>query len=134
MEAAASLQQEREVYLNVIAIVAMALHDAMPVHVAVLLLLAYVPLGLSIHWARRGEIKRACIATLGVVALVMSLLTFAHLVGFDHVWQPLADLFDMWGQSYFAMHVDSLSWTALVVLGVAYLWVLVQFRRSSGAK
>lgn len=138
MDDAFDLERRRLVGVNVIAIAAMALHDAdhvrqaikmhdpMPVRVVVLLLLAYVPLGLSIRWARRGEVERASAATLAVVVLVMPLLTFAHLVGFDHVWQPLATLFGMWGQSYFAMHVDSLSWTALVVLAIAYTWLGLQ--------
>jgi hypothetical protein len=55
---------------------------------------------------------------------VLLLLSFVHLVGVEQIWEPLGDVFGMWGASYWRMGVDAVSWIAFVLLTVSYLWLL----------
>jgi hypothetical protein len=124
------------VLINVVAIVSMAIHDAdhvrqardmhytMPIQVAVLLLSAYIPLFASIWWATHRRLLWATSATAVVTGGVLLLLSFVHLVGVEKVWEPLGDVFGMWGASYWDMRVDALSWIAFVLLAASYLWLL----------
>jgi len=125
------------VWINVIAIVSMAIHDAdhvrqaihmhytIPIHVAAMLLSAYIPLFASIWWAAHRRLLWATTATAVVTGGVLLLLSFVHLVGVEHIWEPLGALFGMWGASYWKMGVDTVSWIAFVLLAVSYAWLLI---------
>jgi hypothetical protein len=127
----------RLVTINIVAIAVMALHDAdhvrqatnsgyhVPVHVAAILLSAYVPLIASIWWACHGHLLWATIATSIVTGGVLVLLSVVHLVGVEQLWAPLGDVFGMWGMSYWQMHVDAISWAAFALLALSYAGLLV---------
>lgn len=126
----------RMIAINIAAILTMAIHDAdhvrqaidmhyrIPVHVAAILLAAYLPLVASICWARTGHLKWATAATELVIGGVLVLLSFVHLAGVQQVWAPLGDVFGMWGMSYWQMNVDAISWAAFVLLAVSYAGLL----------
>jgi hypothetical protein len=95
-----------------------------PIHVAAILLSAYIPLFASIWWATHGRLSWATAATALVTGGVLLLLSFVHLVGVEQIWEPLGDVFGMWGASYWRMGVDAVSWIAFVLLTVSYLWLL----------
>jgi len=119
--------ERKMVWINVIAIVSMAIHDAdhvrqaihmhytIPIHVAAMLLSAYIPLFASIWWAAHRRLLWATTATAVVTGGVLLLLSFVHLVGVEH----------MWGASYWKMGVDTVSWIAFVLLAVSYAWLLI---------
>jgi hypothetical protein len=125
------------VWINIIAIVSMAIHDAdhvrqamdmnytIPIHVAALLLSAYIPLFASIWWAAHRRLVWATTATAVVTGGVLLLLSFVHLVGVEHIWEPLGAVFGMWGVSYWKMGVDAVSWIAFVLLAVSYSWLFI---------
>ena len=127
----------RLVVINSAAFVVMAIHDAdhvrqaknmgyhMPVHVAAILLSAYVPLLASIWWACHGHPLRATTATATVTGGVLVLLSVVHLVGVGQIWAPLGEVFGMWGMSYWQMHVDAVSWAAFVLLAASYAGLLM---------
>lgn len=124
------------VWINVAAIVSMAIHDAdhlrqavamhypIPVHVAAIFLSAYVPLVASIWWAVHGRLRWAITATALVSGGVLVLLSVVHLVGVEQIWRPLGAVFGMWGMSYWDMQVDAVSWAAFALLTVSYLALL----------
>ena len=129
--------ERKMLWINIIAIVSMAIHDAdhvrqaidtnyiMPIHVAAILLSAYIPLFASIWWATHRRLVWATAATALVTGGVLVLLSFIHLVGVAHIWAPLGDVFGMWGMSYWDMGVDAVSWIAFVLLAVSYSWLLI---------
>ena len=129
--------ERKMVWINIIAIVSMAIHDAdhvrqaintnyiMPIHVAAMLLSAYIPLFASIWWATHRRLLWATTATTLVTGGVLLLLSFVHLVGVARIWAPLGDVFGMWGMSYWEMRVDAVSWIAFVLLAVSYSWLLI---------
>jgi len=129
--------ERKMVWINIIAIVSMAIHDAdhvrqaidmnyaIPVHVAAMLLSAYIPLFASIWWATHRRLLWATTATALVTGGVLLLLSFVHLVGVAQIWAPLGDVFGMWGMSYWDMRVDGVSWIAFVLLAVSYSWLLI---------
>jgi hypothetical protein len=137
--------ERKMVWINIIAIVTMAIHDAdhvrqainmdytIPVHVAALLLSAYLPLFASIWWATHGRLVWATTATALVTGGVLVLLSFVHLVGVEQIWAPLGDVFGMWGMSYWDMGVDAVSWMAFVLLAASYSWLLVATLRTRRA-
>ena len=137
--------ERKMVWINIIAIVSMAIHDAdhvrqaidmnyaIPVHVAAMLLSAYIPLFASIWWATHRRLLWATTATALVTGRVLLLLSFVHLVGVARIWAPLGDVFGMWGMSYWEMRVDAVSWIAFVLLAVSYSWLLIATLRIRGA-
>jgi hypothetical protein len=137
--------ERKMVWINIIAIVSMAIHDAdhvrqaidmnyaIPVHVAAILLSAYIPLFASIWWAIHRRLLWATTATALVTGRVLLLLSFVHLVGVVHIWRPLGDVFGMWGASYWDIRVDAVTWIAFVLLAVSYSWLLIATLRIRGA-
>jgi hypothetical protein len=123
--------------VNILAIVSMAIHDgdhirqavhmhyAIPPHIAIIFSAAYLPLLASSWWTYKGRLQQATLATSTVLAGVLLLLGFVHLVGLDTVSPTLASVFGMWGMSYPAMGVDTVSWAAFILLAIAYIWLLV---------
>jgi hypothetical protein len=137
--------ERKMVLINIIAIVTMAIHDAdharqaidmnytIPIHVAAMLLSAYIPLFASIWWATHRRLSWATTATALVTGGVLLLLSFVHLVGVEQIWAPLGDVFGMWGVSYWDMGVDAMSWIAFVLLAVSFSWLLVATLRTRRA-
>jgi hypothetical protein len=137
--------ERKMVLINIIAIVSMAIHDAdhvrqaigmnytISIHVAAVLLSAYIPLFASIWWASHRRPLWATTATALVTGGVLLLLSFVHLIGVEQIWEPLGDVFGMWGVSYWDMGVDAVSWIAFVLLAVSYSWLLVATVRTRRA-
>jgi hypothetical protein len=129
--------ERKMLWINIIAIISMAIHDAdhvrqainmnyiMPIHVAAMLLSAYIPLFASIWWATHHRLLWATTATALVTGGVLLILGIVHLVGVAWIWAPLGDMFGMWGMSYWDMRVDGVSWIAFVLLAVSYSWLLI---------